>query len=244
MLLRLGSQLTFVLAITCAAPMLHAGVVFQFANGTQAARATFTQSGNSLFVTLDNTSTFDVRAPEDVLTGLFFNIHGLGADSLTPQRATLGVGSIVAFPKSGDGTDANGEIGGEYGFRSDLFVGRSGATMAISGVGLGDLIGPPHLFPGENLSGPRSGSPAGIGYGLLSSGDDLDSGNRPVTGKSPLIYGQVIFELAGLPEDFVLDANVADVLFNYGSDLNPVPEPTTLVLTTIGMVLVARRRRR
>lgn len=223
---------------------LQAGGVFSFSEGTLAARATFAQNGSTLSVTLENTSVFDVLSPSDVLTGVFFDLANVGDGSLTPTRAVLGNGSSIWFPHKSDGTDSQGEIGGEYGFRDDLVGLLSETSMVISAVGLGDLIGPPHLFPGENLVGPRSGSPAGIDYGLVSAFDDPLTGNRPVTGKSPLVSNSVVFELAGLPGDFVLDGSISSVRFNYGSNFSPVPEPSTLVLMVFGGAATFMRRRK
>lgn len=220
-----------------------AGPVFSFADGTHAAQATFEQDGSTLRLTLENTSVFDVMAPEDVLTGVFFDLSNFDAN-LTPLRAFLTGDNSVLFAESGDGTDVNGEIGGEYAFRDNLLDSLAGGSMVIGAVGLGDLLGPPHLFPGANLSGPPSGSPAGIGYGILSAFDDPTTGNWPVTGKSPLISNGIVFELGGLPDDFVLNGQVGDVRFNYGSDFNPIPTPSTLLLISVGVAMVSARRRK
>lgn len=225
---------------------LQAGGVFSFLDGTLAAQATFAQNGTTLTVTLENTSVFDILSPSDVLTGVFFDLANVDDGSLTPTRALLGEGSSVWFPRrpKTDGTDSQGEIGGEYGFRDDLQDLLSETSMVISVVGLGDLIGRPHVFPGDNLVGPPSGSPGGIDYGLVSALDDPLTGNRSVTGRSPLVSNSVLFELAGLPGDFVLDGNISSVRFNYGSNFSPVPEPSTLVLMVLGGAATFMRRRK
>ena len=222
---------------------LQAGGVFSFSEGRHAAQVTFAQDGTTLSVTLENTSTFDVLNPGDVLTGVYFDIDNLDGAQLIPLGAYLSSGSSILFGDDG-WDDDDGGIGGEYGFRDDLFGILPDISMVISAVGLGDLIGPPHLFPGANLVGPPSGSPAGIDFGLVSVFDDPLTGNRPVTGKSPLVSNSVEFELAGLPGDFVLDGNVSGVRFNYGSNFSPIPEPSTLVLMAFGVAATFMRRRR
>ncbi len=222
---------------------LQAGGVFSFSEGTLAAQATFAQNGTTLIVTLENTSVFDVLSPSDVLTGIFFDLTNIDDGSLTPTRAVLGDGSSIWSPKKRDGTD-HGEIGGEYGFRDDLVSLLSETTMVISAVDLGQLIEKSDRFPGKNLFGSRSGLLEGIDYGLLSAFDDPLTGDSSVTGKTPFVSNSVVFELAGLPGDFVLDGNISGVRFNYGSNFSPVPEPSTLVLMAFGAAATFMRRRR
>ena len=124
--------------------------------------------------------------------------------------------------------------------------------MVISAAGLDDLVGPGDLFPGGNLWGPPSTAPDGLGYGTLSVGDDPSSGNGMVTGGIPLISFDplqglapgVVFELSGLPQDFVLEGNVGDVMFNYGTAFAPIPAPGAVVLGAIGLTLIGWVRRR
>ncbi len=205
-----------------------------------AAQATFYTDGSNLLVALENTSAYDVLAPEDVLTGVFFTIDNLGANTLVPERAVLYDGSVVLFAVSGDGTDSNGEIGREYAFRDDLTGVPSGATMVIAGVGLNDILGPHGLFPGENLWG----GPDGLGYGILSAGDDPANGNVRVTGGVPLVSTGVLFELSGLPDGFTLEGNVRDVMYNYGTAFNSVPDPSSGLLIMLGLTVVGCRKRR
>ena len=233
----------------------QAGGVFSFSEGTLAAQATFVQSGTTLTVTLENTSVFDVLNPGDVLTGVYFGIDNLYGAQLTPLAAYLSPGSSVLFGDDDhhgghhgghhdddDWGDDDGGIGGEYGFRDDLLGILPDISMVISAVDLDHLIGKSDLFPGDNLVGSKS--PKGIDYGLLSLFDDSLTGDESVTGKSPFVSNSVVFELAGLPEDFVLDGNVSGVRFNYGSKFSPVPEPSTLVLMVFGGAATFMRRRK
>ena len=105
------------------------------------------------------------------------------------------------------------------------------------------MTGPPDLFPGELLWGPES--PNGLGYGLVSS-IHADA-NHAVDGKQPLVQNGVLFTLSGLPTGYDVDGNVDDVMFNYGTEFNPVPVPVpgAIVLGMIGLTMtgmIARRR--
>lgn len=206
-----------------------------------AADVTFAQDGENLVITLENTSTYDVLAPQQVLTGVFFD---LATVTLTPVSVVLANGSFVLFPVSGDGTDSNGEIGGEYGFRDDL-TGTSTAAMAVVAVGMDDIVGPGDLFPGEALWGPPSDAPNGLGYGIVSAGDDETAGNDKVTGSVPLVNNGVVFTLSGLPTGFDLDGSVSNISFNYGTGLNSIiPAPGALLLGMIGLGLARMAVRR
>lgn len=59
-----------------------------------------------------------------------------------------------------------------------------------------------------------------------------------------MVSNSVMFELAGLPVGFDLDGSISSVRFNYGSNFNPVPEPSTLVLMAFGAAATFMRRRR
>lgn len=223
---------------------IQAGGVFTFSDATHSARATFAQDGTTLSVTLENLSTFDILSSDDVLTGIFFDLAGVDDGTLTPLRALLGDASSVWSPKKGDGTDKNDEIGGEYAFRDDLTGAFSDTSMVIGAVDMGQLLLKSDRFPGKNLFGRKGGELDGIEYGLISAFDDPLTGDASVTGNTPFVSNSVVFELAGLSLDFVLDGAISNVRFNYGSNFNPVPEPSTLVLLAVGAVATFARRRR
>lgn len=242
-----GLALAAVMVVTSVA---RADFSFTQSWGDLLAKVTFAQDGGgNLLVTLENISLSDVLNPTDVLTGVFFNISGA---TLTPVSAALAGGSTIVFPEAADlpaaqadGLDINDEFGGEWGYRSDLAAGLipTGATHVIAAVGLEDLVGPPHLFPGFDLDQPDS--PDGINYGILSKGDDTSTGTPNVSGTEPLIWYGATFTLSGLGLDpFDLENNISAIAFNYGTDLNVIPAPPAALLGVLGLALVGWVTRR
>ena len=230
-----------VFAVTVPTVAAQATTQWTFTQDTRAAAAAFEVEGTTLKVTLTNTSARAVQSPDDVLTGVYVDLPGV---ALAPRRVVLGDGSTVLFASSGTGVDANGELGGEYGYRSDIPGVFTEAAHVLSAVGLGDLVGPPDLFPGDDLVGPRS--PNGIGYGLVSFIDATS--NSKVSGAVPLVRNAVVFHL-DLPAGHTAPA-IRNVAFNYGSDFNPypgtnIPAPPTVVTTFMGLAgILAYVRRR
>src|SRR3972149_9928401 len=157
-------------------------LTFTCTSGNLAASAKFEQVGLNIVVTLTNTSPADVDDPPDILTGVFFDIDGVGA--LTSGSAVIGPGSTVAF----GGTDPGGVVGGEWAYASVLVGAPLGATEGISSAGLGLFGGA--TFPGTNLQGPAAVN--GLQYGITSAGDILATGNAAVTGGNALIQNQVV----------------------------------------------------
>ena len=229
-------------------------VTYSFASGNpRASRATFEVSGGNLVIGLTNTSTYDVMAPEESLTALFFDLAG-GA-SLSPVSAVLGEGAVV-YQGSTIITDINGDgsvdaddrdVGGEWAYKMN--VPTLPATYAISSVGLDDLIGPKDRFDTTmNLAGPES--PDGMQYGILSTGDDPATGNGGLLGNT-MSRDSVVFTLSGLEQDFDL-GEISNVWFHYGtsyaSPLPPppeMPEPATVmafIMSAGALTRYARRR--
>jgi hypothetical protein len=210
-------------------------------NQQLAASAVFDVSGNSLVITLTNTSSADALVPADVLTGLFFNIAG--SPVLVPSSAALGGGSAFV---GGSGT-----VGAEWAFGQNLS--QYGAAYGLGAAGFGLFSKGSFASPGDQLQG--------IDFGLLPAGDNTATGNGGLTG-NVLIKDSVVFTLTGLPAQFNPSAAISNVTFQYGSalseghfgpgstplDVTQVPEPATLVLlgTTglLGLSIARRRKRR
>lgn len=182
---------------------------------------------------------FDVMVPADVLTGIFFDISG-SALSLTRVSAVVANGSTVAFGT----TDPGNVVGGEWAYADGLSGPPGSAAYGIGSAGFG-LFGPGNLFPGNNLQGPPN--PNGLEYGITSMGDNLATGNTPVTGTQALIKHSVVFTLGGAGSNFDL-SRIGNVSFQYGTALYEpnirVPAPSTAALMGLGAAASLRRRRR
>lgn len=211
-------------------------IVFNASQGDLAASASFEAVGANLIVTLTNTSQFDVDAPPDLLTAVFFEVSGAPL-TLTTVSAVLAPGSTVLF----GGTDPGDVVGGEWEYE-DSFANPTpgGADYGIGSAGL-NLFGAGQMFPGNNLQGPPNVD--GMQYGITSAGDNPATGNMAVTGANALIKNSVVFTLSGLPANF--DVNrIFGVNWQYGTDLSEpnIPEPATAVLLALGGLALARRR--
>jgi hypothetical protein len=206
----------------------RAGMIqFTGSSGNLSASALFNLSGNTLTVTLTNTSAADVLVPTDVLTGVFFNT----SHTLTPVSASLNGSSVFygSITNAGDG----------WGFASGVSVdGLNSATSASGAVaGLGH----------SNFSGANNAL-QGLDYGILSAGDNPATGNTGVTGHGPLIKNSVQFTFTAA-DGFSLSELGDSVVFQYGTQLtethfsgspNPnvstVPVPPTALLAGIATV--------
>jgi hypothetical protein len=217
--------------------------LFTGSSGSLAASADFSLVGDTLTIVLTNTSTADVAAPADVLTGVFFNMT---SGTLTPVSASLN-GSTAFYAAIVNNV---GE-GWSYGSGFDPLI-THGMTSGISVAGLG-------VFAQANFFSPPVTPLDGIDYGLLSLGDNSATGNGGITSGGPLIKDSVKFTLTA-PAGFSLAELGTSVVFQYGTALTepnfpgdngtvppPVPVPPTVWLMGSGMVglaLLGWRRRK
>ena len=235
-----------------------ASIEIEIVVGDLGGRVTFDQQGQDLLVTLENIAPSGATCPEEILTGVYFDLLGLtpaqvaslvrAKGELTPGSWVVNSWASFVYPGSSQpGTDSNGEVGAEYGFRYDLPSSPSlPAGMVITAVGLGNLVGPTHLFAGEELWGPSADAPDGLGYGIVSG--VAPTANAKLT-SVPLVQDGVIFTLSSLPQGFVLDeTNITNVALNYGTDVNVLPLPGAvwggmMLLGGMGALGFIRRKR-
>jgi hypothetical protein len=200
-------------------PIRADSVTFSGSSGNLSASAIFNLTGNTLTVTLINTSSADVLVPEDVLGGLYFNT----THTLTPLSASLN-GSTVFY-----GSLSNVGDGWAYGSGVSAQGKNSGITSmgAVNGIGF------------SNFSATHT-QLQGLDYGILSAGDDSSTANKGVTKHGPLIKNSVQFTLTAAP-GFSLSELGPTVVFQYGTSLSEphftgVPEPGS-VTSMIAMLL-------
>jgi len=200
--------------------------------GTRSAEAIFTMMDTGsdapyLQITLHNTASEEdapVEKPEQILTGLFFDL--VEDLTLTRWKVEVPQGSIIIGPAvSGYPKQGPLEVGGEYGFRDDLTTGEDpianypeglGRT-AVSAVGMDDAIGRWDIFPGPQYWPPTA--PDGMAFGLISALSG--TANNPLD-ELPLVQDTVEFYLTindGIPGGYAF--GVEKVGFNYGTSFSP-----------------------
>ena len=132
-------------------------------------------------------------------------------------------------------------VGDGWGYGDGLSA--QGMNSAVSATGAVTGLG--H----SNFSGANNALD-GLGYGLLSAGDDTSTGNTGVTGHGPLVLDSSQFVLTA-PTGFSLSELGNTVVFQYGTALTdqhyngtlqqntPVPEPGTLAMFGSGLIGLA-----
>jgi hypothetical protein len=217
-------------------------------SGDLKAQVTFEQLGSDLKVTLSNSSAQPVERPNQVLTGVFFNI--LNNPSLlqaTPGHTATAPDGTVNGPA---GTNVN--VGGEWAYKksatnlpSDTLLTNYKQGISSSDMG---IFGPVDRFSsGANLAGPDS--PGGMEYGIVSPSGIGPGANMPIL-TNPFIKNSAVFLFPGMGG---LDLKNLDrtVRFQYGAATTepyiiggPVPEPGTLALLGLGAAPILSRLRR
>jgi hypothetical protein len=211
-------------------------VTFTGSSGNLSASALFNLSGNTLTVTLTNTSMTDVLVPTDVLTAVWFNT----TSSLLPVSASLN-GSSVFYGSVGN-------VGDGWGYYSGLGGGGQGMNNGITAAGFGIGSGHSNFSAASNPLG-------GLDYGLLSKGDNPATGNSGVKNHGPLVQNSTQFTFS-VAQGFNLSELGDSVAFQYGTSLSDnhytgrlVSVPETDLLSTyasallIGGVFLRRRLR-
>lgn len=229
------------------------------------ALATFDISGNTLTITLQNTSPSNngQDVPGSTLTGLFWDL--VGNPTLTPVSATLPTGSSIIQSGTCTASCNTTDVGGEWGYGTAVTGSMpTGASRGISSsgyltTGLGGNIGNfNNGSAGADLDNPNSLD--GINFGIISAAPGFNpNGGNGGLDSEPLIQDTVVFILTGVSG--LTTAAISHVSFQYGTRLdelnvtgnppppccigsNPIPEPTGAGLLGLGLLALGAIRRR
>nr|WP_314623267.1 XDD4 family exosortase-dependent surface protein [uncultured Noviherbaspirillum sp.] len=237
------------LAIASAASLPAAADVITFAGSTEISRAVFSASatfeidGDSLMITLRNTSpsTSFPDIPGRTLSGLFWELINDEGITLTPVSAMLAPGSEIVGTCNVLDCVNETNVGGEFGYRVAQLQGGSDRFISSAGYQIAGFRG---NFNGDNLHGGTA--LGGIDFGIVSPA----IGYSPNTnlGLVPVIMGGVSFIFSGASGLSVDD--IVNVSFQPGTTLQAnyvpasvVPEPAAVALFGLGLAGLAAARR-
>lgn len=225
----------------------------------RAAKATFTQNGDTITIALENLADDYARSqmePVHVLTGVLFDIGAadfdpIGAEiagnsaylilkkNVTPPAGAVGPSSDNRYLVPLSVTD----VGGEWAYRSDMqdIAGElNPPAHVISSVGFDNLVGADsEMFGPTNLWGPDA--VAGINAGITGGYPDLPPGSDDIDiPNGGLLSGATMAEHRGLIDhsvEFTLKApttadiinSIQNVYFHYGTDTYNPPSPPPVI---------------
>lgn len=227
---------------TCA----YAGsVTFTASSGDLAASATFTHSGSTLSLVIQNTATNQAANLAAVLHAVFFDISG-GSPTLTPVSGVLHKfgqpgGSTIWRP---DGAyNGTSDVGYHWAFESNLSGAPDNASYGVGSAGY-NLFGAGSAKFGSVNQGGENQSPDGPPYGIVPmSQTSLGGGDFPMIKDAVELTWSIsgLFDLAWLN----------NVSFQYGTSLGDanldgtiVPLPPAAWMGLLGLVGVGVLRRR
>lgn len=266
-------RLASIAVIVLGTRVADAGVLFTGTSGSKAASALFTQSGNNLLLTVQNTATADATIQTDILTAVFWDLVDAGSSTILSlvlqevtstgiyqQNSTVNsnangtldplVVANLAAPGSTNGGPGSFDGGWQYREQAADFTGLS-QNHGLGTNGLG-------VFNGNDVKDVDNED-----YALTSAGDNVATSQAKQLFNFPLIKSSISFKLSGLPNGFVLSpSTVSNVRFQYGTSFDEgditvrtgtddspppsghVPEPgSLLVFAGLGLLMSAPRCR-